>query len=379
MVERPGGTHGKPEELHGGDIAMKKTVFTVLALLGAALMLGAGHGPAFGKDIILQGMIHNTLNILDGDKDEVIGTVTTKGKKITAIVWDPKDLDKVFCVTDWTQQIEQIDLAARKVTRAIRLGGGNVKVRIFDIEINPANTNLLYALCMRQRWLLDEVVDMAPAVLVYDLAAGKVVKEIEIPRGCTNIIFGNDGSEFYLTGRDVYVYDPGTGKQVNMLGLAHPTVPGVDPQIVLNIWKPYEQSGMVMILVGGQSSANNVPYLGYFTIDVRKKSTEGSMNLVTDIAPLYNMFSGVVSPDRKYYYIVMNKLEKRDMATNRLLATAEVDKTYYSANISSDGKKVYLGGGGDSILVYDTEKMKLLKKLDTPGDAVLTHLRVQKR
>jgi DNA-binding beta-propeller fold protein YncE len=358
---------------------MKKTVSTALVFLGAALLFGTGLGTASAKDLILQGMLHNRINILDGDKDEVVGTVATKGKKITAIVWDPKDLDKVFCITDWSQQIEQVDLAERKVTRVIRPEAKDVRFRIFDIEINPANTNHLYALSMRQRWLPDEVVDMTPAVLVYDLAAGKVVKEIEIPRGCTNIIFGNDGSEFYLTGRDVYVYDPATGKQVNLLGLAHPTTTGVDPQTVLNIWKPYEQSGMTMILCGGLSTANNLPYLGYFTIDVRKRSTEGSMRLVTDIAPLYNMFSGVVSPDRKFYYIVMNKLEKRDMATNRLLATAEVDKTYYSANISSDGKKVYLGGSGDSILVYDTVGMKLLKKIDTPGDAVVTHIRVQKR
>lgn len=358
---------------------MKKTVVAVLVLAGSALLPCPGPGTAQARDLILQGMIHNTLNILDGDRDEVIGTVQTKGKKVTAIVWDPKDLDKVFVITDWAQQIEQIDLASRKVVRTLRPGSGEVRVRMFDIEINPADTNLLYALAMRQRWLPDEVVDMPPAVLVYDLSAGKVVREIEIPRGCTNIIFGDDGKEFYLTGRDVYVFDPATGKQVNVLGLAHPTTPGVDPQIVLNIWKPYEQSGLVLILCGGLSTANNVPYLGYFSIDVRKRSTEGSMRLVTDISPLYNMFSGVVSPDRKHYYIVMNKLEKRDLATNRLLATAEVDKTYYSANVSSDGKKVYLGGGGDSILVFDTESMKLLKKIDTPGDSVLTHLRVQTR
>jgi len=77
--------------------------------------------------------------------------------------------------------------------------------------------------------------------------------------------------------------------------------------------------------------------------------------------------------------MVLNKVEKRDFATNQLLATADVDKSYYTIQVSSDGKKVYLGGGGDSILIYDTETMKLLKKLDTPGDAVLTHFRVQHR
>jgi DNA-binding beta-propeller fold protein YncE len=358
---------------------MKRAVFFSLALLGTALLLASGNSPAFGKDILLQGMLHNKFNVLDGDKDEIIATIETRGKKVTNFTWDPKDLDKVYCITDWGQQIEQLDLAGKKVVRTFRLGGGGVKVRALDIELNPAHPNLLYALSLRQRWLSDEIVDMTPAVLVIDLTTEKVVREIEIPRGCTNIFFGYDGSEFYITGRDVFVYDPMTGKQVNFLGLAHPTTTGVDPQISLNIWRLHDQSGMAMVLVGSLATANNLPYQGYYTIDLRKKSTEGSMRLVTDIGPLYNQFSAVVSPDRKYYYMVLNKVEKRDFATNELLATADVDKSYYTIQISSDGKKVYLGGGGDTILIYDTGTMKLLKRLDTPGDAVLTHFRVQHR
>lgn len=358
---------------------MKRAAFFPLALLGTALLLASANTPALGKDILLQGMLHNRFNVLDGDKDEVVATIETRGKKVTNFTWDPRDLDKVYTITDWGQQIEQLDLAGKKVVRTFRMGSGDVKVRALDIELNPANPNLLYALSLRQRWLSDEIVDMTPAVLVLDLTTGKFVKEIEIPRGCTNIFFGYDGSEFYVTGRDVFVYDPMTGKQVNFLGLAHPTTTGVDPQISLNIWRLHDQSGMAMVLVGSQAAANNLTYQGYYTIDLRRKSTEGSMNLVTDIGPLYNQFSAVVSPDRKYYYMVLNKVEKRDFATNRLLATADVDKSYYTIQISSDGKKVYLGGGGDSILIYDTETMKLLKRLDTPGDAVLTHFRVQKR
>ena len=359
---------------------MKKAFFFALALLGTALLLASGNAPALGKDILLQGMLHNKFNVLDGDKDEIVATIETKGKKVTNFTWDPRDLDKVYTITDWGQQIEQLDLAGKKVVRTFRMGSGDVKVRTLDIELNPANPNLLYALSLRQRWLSDEIVDMTPAVLVLDLTTGKVVKEIEIPRGCTNIFFGDDGSEFYVTGRDVFVYDPATGKQVNFLGIGHPTTTGVDPQISLNIWRLHDQSGMAMILVGSQNSANNLMYQGYYTIDLRKKSTEGSMKLVTDIGPLYIQFSGVVSPDRKYYYTVLNKIEKRDFATNRLLATAaDLDKSYYTIQISSDGKKLYLGGGGDTILIYSTETMKLLKRLDTPGDAVLTHFRVQHR
>jgi WD40 repeat protein len=361
---------------------MKRTVFFAMALLGTALLLASANTPALGKDILLQGMLHNKFNVIDGDKDEVVATIETKGKKVTNFTWDPKDLDKIYTITDWGQQIEQLDLKGKRVVRTFRTGSGDVKVRSLDIEINPAHPNLLYALSLRQRWLPDEIVDMTPEVIVFDVGVDppKIVKEIEIPRGCTNIFFGYDGSEFYVTGRDVFVYDPMSGKQVNFLGIGHPTTTGVDPQISLNIWRLHDQSGMAMILVGSQNSVSNLMYQGYYTIDLRKKSTEGSMHLVTDIGPFYIQFSGVISPDRKYYYTVLNKIEKRDFKTNRVLATAEdLDKSYYTIQVSSDGKKVYLGGGGDTILIYDTDTMKLLKRLDTPGDAVLTHFRVQHR
>ena len=138
-------------------------------LLGTALLLASGNAPALGKDILLQGMLHNKFNVIDGDKDEIVATIETKGKKVTNFTWDPRDLDKVYTITDWGQQIEQLDLAGKKVVRTFRMGSGDVKVRTLDIELNPANPNLLYALSLRQRWLSDEIVDMTPAVLVLDL------------------------------------------------------------------------------------------------------------------------------------------------------------------------------------------------------------------
>ena len=131
---------------------MKRTLVLAFALLGAALLLAAGNRPALGKDIFLQGMIHNQLNILDGDTDEIVGTVTTRGRKVTNFTWDPRDLDKVYTITDWGQQIEQLDLSARKVVRTFRVGSGDVKARALDIEINPAEPDLLSIDIDRNDW-----------------------------------------------------------------------------------------------------------------------------------------------------------------------------------------------------------------------------------
>ncbi len=114
---------------------MKRTVFFAMVLLGTALLLASGNAPALGKDILLQGMLHNKFNVIDGDKDEIIcATIETKGKKVTNFTWDPRDLDKVYTITDWGQQIERLDLAGKKVVRTFRMGSGDVKVRTLDID-----------------------------------------------------------------------------------------------------------------------------------------------------------------------------------------------------------------------------------------------------
>ena len=356
---------------------MKTT--SLLRAWAAAVLAVAGTGGAHAKDLVLQGMIHDKLMMVDGQTDEIVGTVKMTGQKITAITWDPKNLDRVFCVTDWGQMIERVDLAERKVVGTFRFASGDVKVRTLDIEVSPSDSNILYALSLRQRWLPSEIQDLQPVIYRYDLAAGRVTDTFEVPRGMTNIFLSKDGTELYAIGRDVHVLDARTGKLVNFLGVAHPTTTGVDPQIALNVWKQQEQSDLVIVTVGSQAKANQHLYLGYYTIDLRKKSTERSMRLVTDIAPLYNVFSATISPDRKYAYFVMNGLQKIDLEKNRIIASAPVDKTYYSVNVSSDGTKVDLGGGGDTIRVHETSELKHIKNLDTPGDAVLTFLRVQKR
>jgi predicted small secreted protein len=59
---------------------MKKAFFFALVLLGTALLLASGNTPALGKDILLQGMLHNKFNVIDGDKDEIVATIETRGK-----------------------------------------------------------------------------------------------------------------------------------------------------------------------------------------------------------------------------------------------------------------------------------------------------------
>jgi len=64
---------------------MKRT--SLLRAWAAAALTVAGAGSAHAKDLVLQGMIHDKLMMVDGQTDEIVGTVKMTGKKVTAIAW----------------------------------------------------------------------------------------------------------------------------------------------------------------------------------------------------------------------------------------------------------------------------------------------------
>jgi hypothetical protein len=71
----------------------------------------------------------------------------------------------------------------------------------------------------------------------------------------------------------------------------------------------------------------------------------------------------------------MNQLVTVDLTTKKIVDIRDTERTKYAANISHDGRKLYLGGAGPFIHVYDTGTLKLIKTVQLPGDASVTQFR----
>ena len=110
--------------------------------------------------------------------------------------------------------------------------------------------------------------------------------------------------------------------------------------------------------------------MGLVDLDVNTGKVE-TVELGSPI-PLY---SAVVSPDRKRAYAVMNQLIAVDLEKKRIFQTVDLDRTRYVANISRDGKRLFVSGAAPYIHVYDTDTLKLIKTVDLPGDPALTGFR----
>ena len=87
------------------------------------------------------------------------------------------------------------------------------------------------------------------------------------------------------------------------------------------------------------------------------------------------LYSAVVSPDRKHAYAVMNQLLAIDLESKRITKTVDLERTHYVANISRDGKRLFVSGASPFIHIYDTDTLQLIKTVELPGDPSVTSLR----
>jgi DNA-binding beta-propeller fold protein YncE len=82
-------------------------------------------------------------------------------------------------------------------------------------------------------------------------------------------------------------------------------------------------------------------------------------------------YSVVLAPDRKLAYAVMDDLTVIDLAKKAYARSVPVaEGTSYGVNVSSDGRKVYVAGGGSTLTIYDAATLKVRKVLQMASDGM---------
>lgn len=110
--------------------------------------------------------------------------------------------------------------------------------------------------------------------------------------------------------------------------------------------------------------------MGLVNLDVATGKTD-----LVELGPPIPLYSAVVSPNRKRAYAVMNQLLAIDLDSKRVTQVVDLERTHYVANISRDGKRLFVSGASPFIHVYDTDTLKLVKTIELPGDPSVTSFR----
>jgi DNA-binding beta-propeller fold protein YncE len=120
---------------------------------------------------------------------------------------------------------------------------------------------------------------------------------------------------------------------------------------------------------GGVASINyyTEKYMGLLLVDQRS----GDIRDVVIKGEPALAYSVVLSPDRKKAYGVMDDLTVIDLGKRRYVASVPNKQgTSYGVNVSSDGRKIYVGGGGSTVTIYDAKTLKPIKVLQMASDGM---------
>jgi quinohemoprotein amine dehydrogenase beta subunit len=355
----------------------------LIALTVLGVLLGAcTRGPAPGHDLLVTGAKPDRLFVIDARKRAVRSEFHIPGANdFVGVIVPSPDGRIAYVLVNRMESIAGIDLATGKQVFRADLSSPGERVKcMFAFDVSPDGRELIvYELPVKLE--PDEYKVEEPRFAVFNTAAGvdaKPVRTFAAPRRVHMILSKKDGKSFYAVGFELSEFDLGSGRLIEQRGIRTWNRPEHSTPDLLAIWPVSEPTGVfvspVYSSVTGGAGAGGVPTTSLMSLDL----TTGKLNYQDFEKTAALIFSSVLSPAHPEAFGVYAQLSKIDTAHGSLAKRVNLDHTFYSVNISSDGSEVYLGGAMCDVAFYDAATVTKKANLRLPGcpDQVLSTLRV---
>jgi hypothetical protein len=334
----------------------------------AVALLVAALASAQEPELYVLGVHPHGIVIFDGARNEIVGQIQTRGRAPKELIPSP-DGKFVYVTSDGRAKLEVINLETRSVDRVLEITPPGYRLTIFGVVLNGKGDRL-YVHVKPVRELIDRYIVDPPQIWSVDVATGKTQKIAEVPQGVAALVLTKDERQLIAWGRDLYYIDLATQRISATFPLMNPASPTAGALNTLALFIQFERSGIFSIPYYTKDPITSKDLMGLVNLDVNN----GQVNVVELGSPI-PLYSAVVSPDRKRAYAVMNQLLAIDLEQKRIAQITDLERTRYVANISRDGKRLFVSGASPFIHVYDTATLQLVKTIELPGDPALTALR----
>ncbi len=299
-------------------------------------------------------MGYEVIQVIDGDTDTIVADIPVRGA--TREVGLTADRRFMYVATN-RHLVHKVDLAANRVVASVDVSNDGWERFMFGFVLD-ADGRTAYGAFMSRRTDGGEVVVGKPVVAQFELDTGKMLRSVEVPWGVAHLVSVKGGASIYAFGQDMYKIDT-TAADLRV----SQTVPMFDKGMnILPFWDYAFDNG-------GVASMNyyTEKYMGLLLVD-QKSGDIRDIPLEGDPALAYSV---VLAPDGKRAYAVMDDLTVIDIARRRYVASIpNREGTCYGVNVSSDGRKVYIGGAGSTLTVYDAKTLKAIKVLKMASDGM---------
>jgi hypothetical protein len=349
---------------------MRRTL--AIAFLCLAPLLAPSTAAAIEPRVLLVGVWPNRLRLFDEDTEQVVAEMNLRYGAVTNVFGSDRtpDFRRYFFVTDRMEAIEVVDIATLSVVDEVKLSSPERRVRMYG-AVPDAAGKVLYitieAVGMEVDRFLPENVD----VVRYDLEAHRVIDsfplpaEIEAPFLPPLLRPAPDGKSLYVLSQNIYQLDLDSHQVVDKLEIAKPRAPGY-PAAGLG-FVPYEAApGILYGIYRSPDPVLKKTMFGITRVDLNQRVVE-----TLDVSSDLNVEWFTLSPDRKRAYAGLGDLVAVDMETGKILARkerVEQGRQNTAMVVSSDGSKLFVGGVGPLIHVYDTATLERLRTIQAGGD-----------
>jgi hypothetical protein len=342
--------------------------FTFASLAGLLPTVASAVEPR----VLLVGVWPNRLRFFDEATEEVVGEMQLRYGAVTNVFGSDctPDFRRFFFVTDRMEAVEVVEIASRTVVDEVKLSSPERRVRIYGAAPDAAG-QMLYitvdAVGMEVDRFLPENVD----VVRYDLENHRILEsfslpsEIEAPMLPPLLRPSPDGKALYVLSQNIYVLDVETHQIVDKIDFSKPRAPGYGAPGVASA--PFEASPG--ILYGFYRSPD--PILNKTMFGITRADLERREVTTFDVSTDVNVEWFTVSPDGKRAYAGMGDMVAVDLESRKLLARkegVEQGRQNTAMVVSSDGTKLFVGGVGPLIHVYDAKTLEPLRKIHAGGD-----------
>ncbi|HYQ98541.1 MAG TPA: hypothetical protein VET86_00765 [Casimicrobiaceae bacterium] len=326
---------------------------SMLALVLALAAAAAAAAPAAAADRLYY-LGYEMIQVIDMETDAIVADIPVRGA--TREVGLTADRKFLFVATN-RHLVHKVDLATNRVVATVDVAGDGWDRLMFGFVVD-AEGRTAYGALLPRRTDGGDVVIGKPVVAQFDLGTGKILRSVEVPWGVAHLVSVRDGKMLYAFGLDLYKIDT-TGAELRVVE----TVPLFDKgKNMLPFWDYAFDNG-------GVASMNyyTEKFMGLMLVD----QASGAIQDIEVKGEPALAYSVVLAPDRKKAYAVMDDLTVIDLAQRKYVASVPIrEGTCYGVNVSRDGRKIYVGGAGSTLTIYDAQTLKPQKVLQMATDGM---------
>ncbi len=355
----------------------------VVLLTAGCAGMGGGASAGVVDEYLLTVTRPGQLHVMDMRTNTLVRSCDIPGRFGSGAMALSPDGRRAYVLSNMWEDVYGFDIESCEIVFSAVQSTADVKVKSFQSVAVSADGKELYTIQNPVRHLPDRMEVMEPRLAVFNLADGldaKPVRTFPVNRRITKIAATKTG-EVILGGADIEAIDPRTGATRVVSALANwDRGP---------LWLPPD--AFAMHSQGEHVNEYIMPYVtakfdseewdfetaewwwGMSRIDLNTGEAEQM-----EMFPLeFIVFTFVSDPnDRNILYGAFNTLSKHDISKKETLLVEELPHTYYSVNISGDGRTLYVGGGASVVSIHDSETLKKTGEIALPGDMSTADVRV---